>query len=105
MTSDTKYSEWDETITVGTLITGYYKGFWILSRIQFREPSVMNPDGVPIFHMTKVLNDDGTKSKALQKSCHAGYCKKITRENAVLQRHNEIDQANKKLDALLQFVA
>ena len=74
--------EWDENLSVGTLIRTRYSGYWILERIEFREPHMPDPQlqgtifhntlvewshndmkASPIFHFCQVLNDDGQPTK------------------------------------------
>jgi len=116
--------EWDETISVGELIRTYYKGYWILTGIEFTTPKPRveslkgtifdnyaiewsNKDlyeDVPIFHFTQVLKEDGTKSKANTKQCHACYCSRVTRQEVFDQYHAETRAAVDKQLAILNFL-
>lgn len=116
--------EWDDTISVGELIHTCYKGYWILSRIEFKTPKPRVPslkgtifdnypiewsnkelyEDVPIFHFTQVLRDDGTRSKSNTKSCHACYCSRVTRQQVYDQYHTETRIAAEKQLALLNFL-
>lgn len=115
--------EWDETITVGTLIRTYNDGYHILENIEFPDPKPRNPallgtvfdvwpiefsdpsiQAEPIFHYVKVLKGDGTKSKAIRGSCAAGYCSRVTEKEAMDQLATEILAAHDKYAALYQFL-
>jgi len=113
--SDGLISRWDETITVGELITTYNDGYHILTRIEFRERPVMaNPDIVarshpeyehtPLFHYVKVLKGDGTPSKRLTSSCDASYCKRVTREDAEAAMKDAIAREERKFLAILNYI-
>lgn len=116
-------SEWDETLSVGTLIRTYYSGYWILENIEFREPSGRNPSFAgsifdvypvewshedmkmtPVFHFCQVLNDDGKPTKKNRKSCDASYCRKIDNAYAASQAAAEHALADAKLAAIASFL-
>lgn len=105
-------SRWDDTISVGQLISTYYSGFFILERIEYNdhlhEVKIISSDTTdrraPIFHFTKVLNEDGTKSKLIRKSCSAIYCKRITRTTADFTYGMEVQAAVAKHDAIYNFL-
>ena len=111
-------SHWDETITVGSLITTYNEGYHILTRIDFRDPPKLtgyaNPaivershpeyDYTPIFHYVKVLKSDGTPSKRLTSSCDASYCKRVTREDAEAAMKDAIAREERKFLAILNYI-
>jgi hypothetical protein len=117
--------EWDETISVGTLIRTYYKGYWVLHEIEFTaaKPRVESLKGtifdnyaiewsnkdlyedVPVFHFTQVLKADGTKSKNITKSCPACYCSRVTEPEAMDLMAREILAARDKYAAIYPFVA
>lgn len=115
--------EWDENISVGSLITTYNDGYHILTEIQFREEkpvpkelegTIFGPRLVessdpfytasPIFHYTKVLKGDGTKSKAIRASCDASYCRKVTKDWTETQRAREVALAEAKAAAIATFL-
>lgn len=107
---------WDDTISVGTLIRTYNSGYHILHGIQFRdEPKGYTTPAVewsdkeaypmsPLFHYTKVLKDDGTKSKAIVGVCDASYCSRVTEKVAANQLATEILAARDKYAALQSFI-
>jgi hypothetical protein len=115
---------WDETISVGTLIRTYYKGYWVLHNIEFPTPkprveslkgSIFDTyaiewsnkdlyEDVPIFHFTQVLRFDGSPSKNITKSCSACYCSRMTEELAMEQMASEILAARDKYAAIYPFV-
>lgn len=105
-------SRWDDTISVGQLIKTYYSGFFILERIEYTDRPIKvkiissdTTDQVaPIFHFTKVLNEDGTKSKNIKKSCSSIYCTKITRTIADFMYGMEMQAAVSKHDAVHKFL-
>jgi len=116
--------EWDDTISVGTLIRTRFQGYWILTEIEFTKPKPRVPslkgtifdtypiewsnkdlnEDVPIFHFTQVLRADGTKSKANTKNCHACYCSRVTEEEAMDHMAREILTARDKYAAILNYL-
>ena len=115
--------EWDETISVGTLIRTYNDGYHILENIEFPDPKPRNPElagtifdnwpvefsdpsiqAEPIFHYVKVLKGDGTKSKAVRGKCAAGYCSRVTEPEAMDAMAREVLAARDKDAAILQFL-
>lgn len=115
--------EWDETLTVGELITTYNDGYHILTNIDFRDPPPRKPelkdtvfdtwpiewsDGAmrysPIFHYTKVLKGNGERSKALNGSCDASYCKRVTHARADVEYEDAVLAAKRKLLAIRDFL-
>jgi hypothetical protein len=116
--------EWDETISVGTLIRTYYKGYWVLTGIEFPLPKPRVPslagtifdnyaiewsnkdlyEDVPIFQFTQVLKEDGTKSKNIVKSCSAYYCSRVTEPEAMDLMAREILAARDKYAAILNYL-
>ena len=116
--------EWDDTLTVGELIRTRFQGYWILTGIEFTtpKPRVESLKGtifdnypiewshkelyedVPIFHFAQVLKDDGTKSKAIKKSCHACYCKRFVVGDASAQLASETQMARAKYEAILNYL-
>lgn len=106
-------SHWDDTICVGQLIKTYYSGFFILERIEYIDdiPSqvkIVSSDTTdqiaPIFHFTKVLNEDGTNSKNIKKACSSIYCTRITRTAADFMYGMEVQAAVTKHDAIHKFL-
>lgn len=110
-------SRWDETITVGELITTYNDGYHILTRIEFRERPVKymsNPDIValshpeyeytPLFHYVKVLKGDGTPSKRITSQCDAAYCQRVTKEQAKEAMLKAIKAEEDKFQAILNYL-
>lgn len=109
--------EWDESISVGELITTYYSGYWILEGIEFgptAPPERYNIkivarsneiyDSVPVFHMVQVLNDHGEPTKKNRKCCAASYCRRISNARAEAEYEESIIAAKKKLQALREFL-
>ena len=113
--------EWDENLSVGTLIRTYYRGYWILERIEFREPITPCPIGdswrlelvewshddmknSPIFHFCQVLNDDGKTTKKNRKCCDASYCVKVDRSYVESQAAREHALADAKAAAIASFL-
>lgn len=114
--------EWDENLSVGSLIRTYHAGYWILERIEFREerkaPQHADPmwhpvpvewshddmKEVPIYHSCQVLRDDGTPSKKARKSCAASYCRRITKDYMDAQLEREHTKADAKATAIAEFL-
>lgn len=115
--------EWDENLSVGTLIRTYYSGYWILEHIEFREAHVPDPqlqgtifhntlvewshDDMkcsPIFHFCQVMNDNGQPTKKNRKSCDASYCMKIDRSWTESQAAREHALADAKVAAIESFL-
>ena len=121
--SNGNHFEWDEHLTVGTLIRTYYSGYWILERIEFRDPDPRAPGlkdsifdiwpiewshddmkNTPIFHFCQVLNDRGEPTKKNRKSCDASYCRRINLEYVEIQAAAEHALAASKAVAIAQFL-
>jgi hypothetical protein len=66
--------QYDETLREGDVITTYYSGFYILSRIEER------PNQTPLFHFTQLAKENGSmiKKSKKEKSCDASYCRRFT---------------------------
>ncbi len=113
-------NEWDDNLTVGTLIRTYYSGYWILERIEFREP-ITRPQNdpwrielvewshddmknSPVFHFVQVLNDNGEPTKKNRKSCDASYCVKVDRAYMESQAQREHALADSKAAAIATFL-
>lgn len=84
---------WDDTITVGSLITAYHKGYHIVTSIDWRK------DETPLFTYSRV---DGPRRTT--GTCDASYCVRITREMIEAMRLKEINAAVQKAQRLLDFV-
>lgn len=105
-------SRWDDTISVGQLITTYFSGFFILERIEYLDiqhtVSILSSDTdekqAPIFHFIKVLKEDGTESAKISKSCSAIYCNRVTRTTADFLYSSEVIKAVAKHDAIYKFL-
>lgn len=115
--------EWDENVSIGSLIRTYYSGYWILERIEFQEMrsriaalegtkfdsyaiewSHEDMKEVPIYHFVQVLNDDGKPTRKNRKSCAASYCRRITKDYMESQAQAEHDLADAKAAAITQFL-
>ena len=96
-------SNWDETITVGTLITAYHSGYFILERIDHRDQDDGEPDferQAPVFHYVKVVSTSGLPSAKVRQCCDASFCARVTKETIAsilavetgmaLEKHNEL---------------
>lgn len=112
---------WDDTINIGELITTANDGYWILTRIEYPEHSMYREDFEnssfyktfvesdtelkipPRFHSIKVLKGDGSESKRLTNECFAYHCKRITQDDLVRMREEDIRVANAKFDSLRQY--
>lgn len=111
-------SHWDETITVGSLITTYNEGYHILTRIDFRDqpkltgyvtPAIVERshpeyDCSPVFHYVKVLKSDGTPSKRITSQCSAVYCQRVTKEQAKEAMLKAIKAEEQKFQAILKYL-
>lgn len=114
--SDGLISRWDETITVGELITTYNDGYHVLTRIEFRERSVnvsifdivarshTEYECTPLFHYVKVLKGDGTPSKRITSQCDAVYCQRVTKEQAKEAMLKAIKAEEQKFQAILKYL-
>lgn len=90
---------WDDTLTVGELITTYNAGYHILHRVELREGNA------PLMYYTQVAKDDGTlvNGKA-EKCCDASYVRRVSRTRIEAEWSDALEAAHKKRDNLLQFV-
>lgn len=91
---------YDESITVGTLITTYHKGYHILTRLEFNGFS----DNAPVFHYQKVLNEDGTESNDIDNHCHASYCHRVLITEVQSKIEKDIQALHRKREAISKFV-
>lgn len=91
---------WDDTISVGTLITAYHAGYHVVTGIEFRDHSP------PIFTYNRVVSKDGVRvNSKRQESCDASYCRKITQETIKKIFREEVNAAIVKRENLSEFVA
>lgn len=85
---------YDESITVGSLIRTYHKGYHILTRIKFRD------EQNPLFHYQKVLNENGTKAKSKEQHCDAIWCSIVTHQDLI----DEQEALDRKHAAIKDFI-
>jgi hypothetical protein len=78
--------KYDPTIKEGDLITGYHKGFWIVTKVTPR------PGNTPHIEYRRI-------DKKVTNGCDASYCRKVDPEAL---RREMIDEANKLYDKLMQ---
>jgi len=90
---------WDDTLTVGELVTTYNSGYHILHRIEFRD------EGTPLMYYTCVARADGTlvNGKA-ELCCDASYVRRMSRVRIEAEWSDALEAAHTKRDNLLQFV-
>lgn len=111
--------QWDENLTIGSLITTYNEGFHVLTRIDFRDPpddegSSFNARLIqwshddmkipPLFHYVKVLKSNGQKSKAISGRCCASFCKQVTVESRGNEYLEELTSVKAKHDAVMSYL-
>ena len=89
---------YDSTLKIGQLITAYHSGFHILTGINFRDPEE------PLFCYTKVLNEDGTKSKREVQHSSSLWCNRVTEENSKALMKQEIKRAKEKYNNTMEYL-
>jgi hypothetical protein len=90
---------WDDTLTVGELITTYNSGYFVLHRIELREGST------PLMYYTKVAQPDGSLVNGrAEQCCDASYVRRMSRVRIEAEWSDALEAAHKKRDNLLQFV-
>jgi hypothetical protein len=85
--------EWDDTLEVGQLITGYHVGYHILERIEYRNRST------PLFHYVRV---DGRNK--YRNSCDASFCHRVTIEMIEREHQDSINAANRLAETLMGYL-
>lgn len=101
--TDHEFFDYDESITVGTLITAYHKGYHILTRIDFVEATVFTPASVHYYY-SKVLTEDGKPATSAEKCCHSSYCRRVDKSFADAQLKNMMEQATQLHQSLQKYV-
>lgn len=81
--------EWDRSITVGDLVTGYHKGIWKVTKIDRRfltqddlryqayKDREVGEEYSSLVHYQQVLTEDYQKGRKVSKNCDISYCRKI----------------------------
>lgn len=69
----------DNTIKVGDIVTGYHKGYWRVTSIEDR--GSVNP----LVTYEKVLDSNRNPCGKTEKQCDMGYCKKMDKSELVKQ--------------------
>jgi len=64
--------DYDKTIKVGDIVTGYYKGYWRVVEVRKRK------EYAPIIVGELVLDSNGNKAKKKRNEWDSSYSKKIT---------------------------
>ncbi len=91
--------EWDDTLSVGELITAYEKGYHILTGIDYRAD-----DQTPLMRYTRVVTAAGKRTKANKEMvCDASYVRRLNTGDVLRLFQTEINAAIKKRDNLLDF--
>ena len=85
--------EWDDTISVGQLITSYDSGYHVVTSIEQRE------NKPPLFNYVRV---DGRRR---QSSCDASFCRKATAEMIERERVEAVNAANRKANDMLGYLS
>ena len=91
---------WDDTLTVGELVTAYEKGYHVITGFEFREG---HP---PLVYYRRVVSSSGKKikGKGSDLSCDASYVQRVTYAAAQAIYHLETQAAAEKFNNLLEFV-
>lgn len=91
--------EWDDTLTVGELITAYRDGYHILTRFEFREGNT------PLVYYINVVKPNGVRVKKPGATlvCDASYVRRVSREDVQRIYEAEVNAAILKRDNLLNF--
>jgi hypothetical protein len=97
-------SVWDETLTVGELVTAYRAGYHIITR--FEDRSEYKPLGMPpiVFYVQVAKASGGLLERRTEYSCDASFVRRMTRTRIECDWADELEQAHRKRDNLLQFV-
>lgn len=91
---------WDDTLTVGELITAYRDGYHILTGFEFREGNT------PLVHYVMVVKANGVRIKkpGATLACDAAYVQRVSKEDVQRIYETEVNAAITKRDNLLNFV-
>lgn len=91
---------WDDTLTVGELVTAYEKGYHVITGFEFREG---HP---PLIYYRRVISDSGKKIKGKGSDlvCDASYVQRVTKAATEAIYQLETQAAAEKLNNLLEFV-
>ena len=89
---------YDSTLKIGQLITAYHSGFHILTEILFRDPEE------PLFYYTKVLNENGTKSKRELNSSSSLWCNRVTEESSKALMKQQIKLAKEQYNNTMEYL-
>lgn len=93
-------AEWDDTLSVGQLVTAYKKGYHIVTAIEHRDG---HP---PLIKYVQVVTPAGKRCKSqTQQVCDASYVRSLSKEKIVDIFRDEVAAATSKRDNLLNFVA
>ena len=90
---------WDNTLTVGELITAYSEGYHILTGFEFREGAT------PLIYYVMAIRPDGTKVKkpGVTRKCDASYVRRVTKEDIQKMYDDTVNAAIVKRDNLLEL--
>lgn len=90
---------WDETLTVGELITTYHAGYHVLLRVEPRKKET------PLMYYKQVVRGDGTLvNRKAELSCDASYVRRVDSATIHDSFVYEVRRAELKRDNLMQFV-
>lgn len=92
--------QWDDTLTVGELVTTYHRGYHILTSIDHRDG---HP---PLATYVQVIKPDGTRIKTPSRSnaCDISYVRRVDLQQVLDIYRAEHNAAVTKRDNLLEFV-
>jgi len=92
---------WDETLTVGELVTAYEKGYHIILEFKHRGGST------PLVYYRRVVSDKGAPIKTKTPAtlcCDAAYVRRVSRARIDAEWSEALEAAHTKRDNLLRYV-
>lgn len=92
---------WDETLTVGELVTAYEKGYHVIVKIEPRA------EYAPLVYYRRVVSEAGSLIKTKTPAtlcCDAAYVRRVSRVRVDVEWSEALEAAHTKRDNLLRFV-
>lgn len=103
--------EWDRSIDIGDLVTGYHKGIWRVTKIDRRfltqddlryqayKDRQVGDEYSSLVQYQQVLTDDYQKGRKITKTCDISYCRKID-DTFIKEKRDELERQIEILEDL-----
>lgn len=89
-------STYNDDIQVGDIVTTYNAGYHRVTLI------VDRPNATPLFHYTKMYNDDGSVAKKFKNTCDASYVRLA--QDTLEKNIKESQEKTKALESILRDI-